>query len=121
MLDRKRLAFGAIYGALLVAFALSGIEFLASFYVPAWPTRALRSVSTFNLATPTTQPASEQDLNTVPFNSWGMKDMEHSLARPANGAPRVVFYWRQFRRSGVPAIVAACCRPAPGRSGRSQD
>ena len=96
MLDRKRLAFGAIYGALLVAVALSGIEFLASFYVPAWPARALRSVPTSNPVTPTTQPASEQDLNTVPFNSWGMKDMEHSLARPANGAPRVVFIGDSF-------------------------
>ena len=53
MFDRKRLAFGAIYGALLVAVALSGIEFLASFYVPAWPARALRSVPTSNPVTPT--------------------------------------------------------------------
>ena len=41
MLDRKRLAFGAVFGAILVAVTLAGMEFLASFYPPSWPARAM--------------------------------------------------------------------------------
>jgi hypothetical protein len=41
MLDRKRLAFGAVFGAILVAMTLAGIEFMASFYTPSWPARAM--------------------------------------------------------------------------------
>ena len=42
MLDRKRLAFGAVLGAILVAVTLAGMEFLASFYTPSWPARAMK-------------------------------------------------------------------------------
>jgi len=73
MLDRKRLAFGAVFGAILVAVTLAGIEFMASFYTPSWPARAMNP----------REPAPERVLGTPfkrqpwladPDNSWGMRD-----------------------------------------------
>ena len=37
----KRWVFGTVFGLILVAVSLVGIEFLSSFYVPAWPARAM--------------------------------------------------------------------------------
>jgi hypothetical protein len=110
MLDRKRLAFGAVFGAILVAASLVGIECLASFYAPSWPMRALRSVPTSNPVTAKAGPVSEQGWSAGPFNSWGMRDTEHSLAKPANGASRVVFVGDSFVESAftplsLPAAV----------------
>ena len=43
MRDRKRLAFWAIFGTILLATSLAGIEFLSSFYAPSWPARVLNA------------------------------------------------------------------------------
>ena len=48
MILRKHLAFGVVYGLILTLVTLAGTEFLASFYAPSWPARALRAVSPVN-------------------------------------------------------------------------
>jgi hypothetical protein len=80
---RKRW-FGVIYGVILVVVTLAGIEGLASFYAPAWPARALRSIS----------PVNPDPSN--PFNSWGMNDRERSMAKPADVTFRSVFVGDSF-------------------------
>jgi hypothetical protein len=120
MLDRKRLAFGVIFGAILLAVTVGGIEFLVSLYAPTWPARALRSVPPSNPVTATTEPFSEQPWMAAPYNSWGMRDTEHALAKPANGAPRVVFVGDSFVESSftplsLPAAVRRQVEAVGGR------
>ena len=108
MLDRKRLAFGAVFGAILAAVTLAGFEFMASFYTPSWPARAMNP----------REPAPERVLGTPfkrqpwladPDNSWGMRDRERTVAKPA-GTFRTVFVGDSFVESrftplSVPAAV----------------
>lgn len=82
----KRLAFGVVYGLLLAVATLAGIECLSGFFVPAWPARALRSVLTDHAPG---------------VNSWGMRDTEHTIDKPRNGPPRVVFVGDSFVESAV--------------------
>jgi hypothetical protein len=105
---RKRLAFGAIFGAILVAVTLAGIEFMASFYTPSWPARAMNP----------REPAPERVLGTPfkrqpwladPDNSWGMRDRERTVVKPP-GTLRAVFVGDSFVESrftplSVPAAV----------------
>lgn len=90
----KRWVFGTLFGLILVAVSLVGIEFLSSFYVPAWPARAMNP----------REPAAERPLATPfkkqpwladPDNSWGMRDSERTLSKPA-GAYRAVFVGDSF-------------------------
>src|SRR5260370_8000738 len=108
MLDRKRLAFGAVFGAILVAVTVAGIEFMASFHTPSWPARAMN----------TREPARERVLGTPfkrqpwladPDNSWGMRDRERTVVKPS-GTLRAVFVGDSFVESrftplSVPAAV----------------
>jgi SGNH hydrolase-like domain, acetyltransferase AlgX len=108
MLDRKRLAFGAVFAAILVAVALAGSEFMASFYTPSWPARAMNP----------REPAPERVLGTPfkrqpwladPDNSWGMRDRERTVAK-LPGTFRTVFVGDSFVESrftplSVPAAV----------------
>ena len=110
MFQRKRLAFGVIYGLILTLAALVGIEGLASFYTPSWPARALRSVPPANPVTATTQPFTEQPWISAPYNSWGMRDSERTVVKPAGAASRVVFVGDSFVESvftplSLPAAV----------------
>lgn len=86
---RKRW-FAATYGAILAAVSLAGIEFLASFYAPPWPARALRSVPPVNADTAIAALTGKPWLGR-PFNSWGMNDRERSLAKPAGVNYRSIF------------------------------
>ncbi len=85
----KRLAFGVVYGLLLAIATLAGIEFLSSFYVPPWPARALRSI-----------PAG----HAPSLNSWGMRDTEHTIAKPRDAASRIVFVGDSFVESAVTSL-----------------
>ena len=118
MLDRKRLAFWSIFGAILAAVSLAGIEFLASFYVPSWPARVLNP----------RPPAPERQLG-APYkrqpwladgdNSWAIRDQERTVAKPA-GTRRAVFVGDSFVESrftplSVPAAVQQRLGAADGR------
>jgi hypothetical protein len=103
--------FGVIYGLILAVATLAGIEFLSSFYAPSWPARALRSVPPANPVTATTKPFSNQPWIAEPYNSWGMRDSERTVAKPEGGAPRVVFVGDSFLESAftplsLPAAAA---------------
>ena len=108
MLDRKRLVFSAVFGAILLAVTLAGLELLSSFLAPAWPARALVSRDPAPprvLATPYKhQPwLGEAD------NSWGMRDRERTIDKP-QGTTRVVFVGDSFVESrftplSLPAAV----------------
>jgi hypothetical protein len=109
MILRKRTVFGVVYGLILMIVTLAGIEFLASFYAPPWPARALRATEPVNSATALRPPFSEQPWLADPYNSWGMRDSEHTVAKPA-GAVRAVFVGDSFVESpftplSVPASV----------------
>jgi len=104
------LAFGIVFGLLLAGATLAGIEFLASFYAPPWPARALRSVPPVNPITATIRPFTKQSWIAAPYNSWGMRDAERTVAKPAGGAPRAVFVGDSFVESmftplSLPAAV----------------
>jgi hypothetical protein len=74
-----RFWFAAIFSAALAT--LAAIEFTASFLVPPWPARALQSTP------PLTGPA---------FNSWGIHDVEHNVAKSSVGRFRAVFVGDSF-------------------------
>ena len=107
---RKRLIFAAVYGLILAAVTLAGIEALASFYAPAWPARALRAASPVNPVSAAVKPFREFPWLATPFNSWGMRDVERTVAKPA-GTFRAVFVGDSFVESpytplSLPAAVA---------------
>jgi hypothetical protein len=114
----KRLAFGALFGAILLIVTLAGIELLASFFVPPWPARAMNP----------REPAQARALN-PPFkgqpwlgeadSSWGMRDHERSLTRPA-GTFRAIFVGDSFVDSrftplSLPAAVQRRVDPTERR------
>ena len=82
--------FAVIYGLVLAAVTLVGIEVAAGFYAPAWPARALRTMPPFNDAG-ALKAVTDKPWITKAFNSWGMNDVERSLTKPANVAFRSVF------------------------------
>jgi hypothetical protein len=100
--------FTAVYCIVLLAASLVGIEVMASYFAPAWPARALRSVEPVNV-TPIKVLASKPSA-TRPFNSWGMNDRERTVARPPGVRFRSVFVGDSFVETGlvedtVPAAV----------------
>ena len=110
MFRYKRLAFGIIYGLILAVATLAGLEALASLYAPSWPARALRSVPPLNTVTAETKPFTAQPWISAPYNSWGMRDAERTVAKPAGGPPRVAFVGDSFVESiftplSLPAAV----------------
>ncbi|SJZ41917.1 hypothetical protein SAMN02745126_00978 [Enhydrobacter aerosaccus] len=92
---KKTRWFAVVYGLILTVVTLAGIEALASFYVPAWPARALRTIPPVNMDT-TMKALTDKPWMGKPFNSWGMNDREHSLAKPADVSFRSVFVGDSF-------------------------
>jgi hypothetical protein len=110
MFLHKRAVFGVVYGLVLAIVTLAGIEFLSSFVAPAWPARALRPVEPVNPATTLKPPFSEQPWLSDPYNSWGMRDSEHTLGKPAGEDMRTAFVGDSFVEStftplSLPAAV----------------
>jgi len=111
MSRKRRWAFGAVFAVLLAIVTLVGIEFLSSFHTPNWPAVALRSVPPGNPITSEKRPFSKQPWLAERYNSWGMRDAERTVAKPAGGPPRVVFVGDSFVESmftplSLPADVA---------------
>jgi len=71
----------ALYGLLLTAFTIAGLELLSSFVVPPWPARELRpiDVRSFDASPLKAVDHSSTDLG---FNSWALHDHERSLHKP---------------------------------------
>jgi hypothetical protein len=108
MPNRKRLIFGAIFGAILLAVTLAGIEFMASFYAPSWPARAMNPREPAPVRVLST-PFKRQPWLADPDNSWGMRDRERTVAK-LPGTFRAVFVGdsfveSRFTPSSVPAAV----------------
>ncbi len=99
MTRRKRWAFSGIFIVLLAVMTLAGIEVLSSFETPSWPAYALRSVPPGNPITSATRPFTAQRWIAEPYNSWGMRDIERTVAKPKGGPPRVVFIGDSFVES----------------------
>jgi hypothetical protein len=117
-MDRKRLAFGLVFAAILLVFTLAGIELLASFIAPSWPARALnpRAAATAHALSPTFK---DQPWLAEPDNSWGVRDRERSVDKAA-GMFRAVFVGDSFvesryTRLSLPAKVQQRLDPSESR------
>lgn len=67
----------ALYGVLLTAITIAGLELLCAFVVPSWPARELRPVDTHAFDTSTLDPSVAPA-----YNSWGLRDRERSMSKP---------------------------------------
>ena len=95
-MKHKRLWFSGIFAALLVAVTVAGLELLSSFVVPPWPARELRPIEVSRNAVASTLGGTP----TVPeYNSWGLRDREHPLQKPA-GISRTVLVGDSFLEGG---------------------
>jgi hypothetical protein len=108
MIDRRRLAFGGIFAAILLAVTLAGIEFLAAFYTPSWPARAMNPREPAPVRV-LSAPFKNQPWLADPDNSWGMRDKERTVTKPP-GTFRAVFVGDSFVESrftplSLPAAV----------------
>jgi hypothetical protein len=87
----RRRIYGIIFGLILAGVTLLGLEVLASFEAPSWPARALRSTLPVNVQPTDFAGLADKPWVFEPYNSWGMRDKERSLAKPAAGGFRTVF------------------------------
>ena len=82
---RKLWVLSTLFGVILLSVTLVGIEVLSSFYVPAWPARALnpRPPAPVRVlqAAYTNQPWIAD-----PDNSWAMRDIERTVAKLRHAA-----------------------------------
>lgn len=99
---------GTMFGVILLAVTLAGIEFLSSFYVPDWPARALnpRPPAPVRILQPAYK---NQPWIADPDNSWAMRDIERTVAK-APGTQRAVLIGDSFVESwftplSLPAAV----------------
>jgi len=115
----RRLWFSVAYGVVLTAVAMAGSEVIASFFVPPWPARALRSTEPVNAIS--IKALADKPWASRPFNSWGMNDRERGVVRPADVRFRSVlvgdsFIESQLAAETVPAAVERLLA-AEGRTG----
>jgi len=87
---RKRL-YAIVFGLILTGVTLAGLEVLASFAAPSWPARALRSTPPGTVQSSDFAGLADKPWVFEPNNSWGMRDKERSIAKPADGGFRSVF------------------------------
>ena len=114
----KRLVFTTIFGVILFAATLVGIEVLASFYVPAWPARALNPRPPAPVRV--LQPAyKNQPWIADPDNSWAMRDIERTVAK-SPGTRRAIFIGDSFVESWFTPLTlpAAVQQRLPGGTDR---
>jgi hypothetical protein len=115
MSRRKRWVLGTLFGTILIAASLVGIEILSSFYVPTWPARAMNPrepAPVRHLATP----FKNQPWLADPDNSWGMRDSERTIEKPPE-AWRAIFVGDSFVDSrftplSLPAAVQQRTQPS---------
>lgn len=87
---RKRI-YAIVFGLILTGITLAGLEVLASFEAPSWPARALRSTPPGTVQSSEFAGLADKPWVFEPHNSWGMRDKERSIAKPAGGGFRGVF------------------------------
>lgn len=91
-MKQKRFWFWGVFTALLLAITLAGLEALSAFVVPPWPARELRPIEVSNATVASTLSGTQ----TKPeYNSWGLRDREHPLQKPA-GLSRTVLVGDSF-------------------------
>lgn len=93
---RARVWFWPLYGLILVAAAWGGIEFVASFFVPAYPARELRPVSAEAVQRGLAQAFVENPELIPTYNDWGMRDRPRSAGRAAGVKLRSVIVGDSF-------------------------
>ena len=99
-----------IFAALLLAVTVAGLELLSSIVVPPWPARELRPIEVSNASVASTLTGTQP----VPtYNSWGMRDREHPLQKPA-GTFRTVLVGDSFLEG---AFVKNWSAPSSRRCG----
>ncbi|HEY6983118.1 hypothetical protein [Reyranella sp.] len=92
----KKALFWTIYGLLLVAVTIGGLEFAATFLTPPWPAYELRPIVASSAGMRQIKTLAN-DPKSIPFyNSWGLKDEERSVERPADVRFRSVFVGDSF-------------------------
>ena len=112
------MVFTTIFGVILFAATLVGTEVLASFYVPAWPARALNPRPPAPVRV--LQPAyKNQPWFADPDNSWAMRDIERTVAK-SPGTRRAIFIGDSFVKSWFTPLTlpAAVQQRLPGGADR---
>ncbi|CAN5674498.1 hypothetical protein BH10PSE6_BH10PSE6_23210 [soil metagenome] len=97
-MTHRRLWFWGAYVVLLTAIMIAGLEFLSSFVVPPWPERELRPIVVSHGKQLTT--LLDSSLSSGGYNSWGLRDRERSLLKPAGIDFRSVFIGDSFLEGG---------------------
>lgn len=108
MSKHRRAFFVGVYGVILLAVTLAGVEFLASFFVPDWPARAINpraAAGPRELALPFREQPWLADVD----SSWAVRDVERTIAKPP-GTRRVLlvgdsFVESRFTPLSLPAAV----------------
>jgi hypothetical protein len=94
----RRFIFWIVYGFLLLATALVGIEAVAWLVTPSWPGYLLRPAPV-GVDAVAQWSAGMPDI-AFAINRWQMRDREHSVAKPADVAFRSVFVGDSFLEGG---------------------
>jgi hypothetical protein len=92
----KKALFWSAYGLLLVAITIGGLEVLASFLTPPWPAYDLRPIVASSMAIHQIKTLANAPKSIPFYNSWGLKDQERSVERPADVRFRSVFVGDSF-------------------------
>ena len=101
---RKKVFFNLILVSLLVAVTLVMMNIAASFFTVTWPMSGLHGVSsTIGKQAWEYQSKAEGDVH---VNSWGQRDVEHSVA-PQAGVYRMVFVGDSFLEQGANVPLVA--------------
>lgn len=92
----KKTFYWLVFGGLLLAVTIAGLEFGASFQTPPWPAYELRPVVASSSVVRQVKTLADAP-KAIPFyNSWGLKDQERSFERPAGIDFRSVFVGDSF-------------------------
>lgn len=84
-----------LYAGLLLVVTIAGLEGLSALVVPAWPAREMRSIDALGISMGALKSVVGPAL--VPtYNSWGMRDRERSLGKPAEIQVRTVLVGDSF-------------------------
>ena len=117
---RKLWVLSTLFGVILLSVTLVGIEVLSSFYVPAWPARALNPrppapVRVLQAA------YKHQPWIADPDNSWAMRDIERTVAK-SSGTRRAIFIGDSFVESWFTplSLPAAVQQRLPGGANRME-
>lgn len=105
----RQRAYAVAFGLVLLAVTLVGIEAIASAFVPPWPARALRAAEAVVSPSVHKMPFAPYAWFTEPYNSWGMRDRERTVAKPAGAFRTVVvgdsFVESAFTPLSLPAAI----------------